>query len=90
MNNITSFKVGDIVEAINNDYVYTNLANNWCGEIVGFKYNQVQIRTASSRSNTDSPGGEWYVRAEDFHLNFAHSKSNNFKTIYNILNGDCL
>jgi hypothetical protein len=55
MSNIASFKVGDRVEAINNDYVYTNLANNWCGEIIGFQYDQVLIRTTSSSSYNDHP-----------------------------------
>lgn len=90
MNNIASFKVGDTVEAVRNNYVYTNLNKNWAGVIIGEDdYNFIAETTRTNDTEGfDKIGNSWFLQKSDFHEDFAHSKSNNFKTIYQILNDE--
>ncbi len=54
-----SFKVGDLVRAVDNHYVYTRLDNNWIGKITKIDLDGTfDAKTVSI--NCDSPCGNYY------------------------------
>lgn len=87
MSSITSFKVGDIIVAIDDHYSITSLTHKFEGRIIKLEGDLMKVITTSS-SRREEVGEIFTFGASKWWEHFAHSKSNNFKTIYDILNDE--